>query len=63
MIRLGDGTDESHRRMQKALDQLWPYTGELFLPDAVDAAVAAAGIAPDPASLRPAVTTSTALRR
>jgi ring-1,2-phenylacetyl-CoA epoxidase subunit PaaC len=54
VIRLGDGTDESHRRMQKALDALWPYTGELFLSDAVDQAVAAAGIAPDPASLKAA---------
>lgn len=54
VIRLGDGTDESHRRMQKALDLLWPYTGELFLSDAVDQSVAAAGIAPDPASLRDA---------
>ena len=53
-IRLGDGTDESHRRMQDALDALWPYTGEMFLADDKDAPVAAAGIAPDPASLRPA---------
>jgi ring-1,2-phenylacetyl-CoA epoxidase subunit PaaC len=30
LIRLGDGTDESHRRVQTALDDLWPYTGELF---------------------------------
>ncbi len=30
LIRLGDGTDESHRRAQDALDTLWPYTGELF---------------------------------
>lgn len=54
VIRLGDGTDESHARMQKALNLLWPYTGELFLSDAVDQAVAAAGIAPDPASLKDA---------
>ena len=32
VIRLGDGTDESHRRTQDALDMLWPYTGELFTP-------------------------------
>jgi ring-1,2-phenylacetyl-CoA epoxidase subunit PaaC len=32
-VRLGDGTDESHRRMQTALDELWPYTHELFEPD------------------------------
>ncbi len=29
-VRLGDGTDESHRRMQSAVDELWPYTHELF---------------------------------
>ncbi|MBU9697339.1 phenylacetate-CoA oxygenase subunit PaaC [Rhodobacteraceae bacterium HSP-20] len=57
VIRLGDGTEESHRRMQKALDLLWPYTGELFMGDAVDQAVAAAGIAPDPASLKAGWTT------
>ncbi|WP_375372122.1 MULTISPECIES: 1,2-phenylacetyl-CoA epoxidase subunit PaaC [Pseudooceanicola] len=54
VIRLGDGTEESHRRLQDALDRLWPYTGEMFTGDAVDATVAGAGIAPDPASLRPA---------
>jgi ring-1,2-phenylacetyl-CoA epoxidase subunit PaaC len=32
-VRLGDGTDESHRRMQAAVDELWPYTHELFAPD------------------------------
>lgn len=32
LIRLGDGTDESHRRAQDALDALWPYTGEMFEP-------------------------------
>ncbi|RIK87134.1 MAG: phenylacetate-CoA oxygenase subunit PaaI [Hyphomicrobiales bacterium] len=52
VIRLGDGTEESHARMQAALDELWPYTGEMFLSDAADEAVAAAGIAPAPASLR-----------
>ncbi|MFI6331622.1 1,2-phenylacetyl-CoA epoxidase subunit PaaC [Micromonospora chersina] len=31
--RLGDGTDESHRRMQDAFDQVWPYTHELFTAD------------------------------
>ena len=31
--RLGDGTDESHRRMQAAVDEVWPYTYELFPPD------------------------------
>lgn len=54
VIRLGDGTDESHRRMQDALDDLWSYTGEMFLGDDKDAEVAAAGIAPAPESLREA---------
>ncbi|WP_424985986.1 1,2-phenylacetyl-CoA epoxidase subunit PaaC [Microbulbifer sp. S227A] len=54
VIRLGDGTSESHRRMQAALDLLWPYVGEFFVADEVDTAMAEAGIAPDPASLRAA---------
>jgi len=32
VIRLGDGTEESHQRMLKAIDELWRYTGELFIP-------------------------------
>jgi ring-1,2-phenylacetyl-CoA epoxidase subunit PaaC len=54
VIRLGDGTEESRARMQKALNQLWPYTGELFLGDAVEEAVVAQGIAPAPESLKAA---------
>lgn len=53
VIRLGDGTEESHTRMQAALDDLWTYAGEMFLGDAVDADLSAAGIAPDPAGLKP----------
>jgi ring-1,2-phenylacetyl-CoA epoxidase subunit PaaC len=53
-IRLGDGTDESHRRVQDALDQLWPYTGELFEIDQVERALIEAGVAADPAKVRPA---------
>jgi len=53
VLRLGDGTDESHRRAQMALDQLWPYTGELFASDEVDRALAGT-IAPDPSALQPA---------
>ena len=48
VVRLGDGSAESHERMQRALDDLWPYTGEMIAPDATDAALAAAGLAPDP---------------
>lgn len=53
VIRLGDGTEESHVRMQRALDDLWPYTAELFAPTAVDDQVGAAGIGVTWASLRP----------
>src|ERR1700722_3761341 len=54
VIRLGDGAKESHARMQAALDFLWPYTGEMFLADAVDEELAASGLAPEPGSLRSA---------
>ena len=50
---LGDGTAESHARAQRALDDLWPYTGELFLADDVDAQAIAAGSGVDVESLRP----------
>ncbi|MDR5835069.1 1,2-phenylacetyl-CoA epoxidase subunit PaaC [Caballeronia sp. LZ034LL] len=46
LVRLGDGTDESHRRTQAALDYLMPYTREFFATDAIEQAVADAGIAP-----------------
>lgn len=52
-IRLGDGTGESHARMQRALDELWPYTAEFFAPTPVDAAVEADGIGPAWPSLAP----------
>ncbi len=51
VIRLGDGTERSRARMQDAIDALWMYTGELFLPDAVDDAMARDGIGPDLAAL------------
>ena len=54
IIRLGDGTEESHRRIQAAIDELWRFTGELFTADDIDEAAVAAGIGPDPAALRPA---------
>lgn len=47
VIGLGDGTDESHARMQAALDLLWPFVGEMLAPDDLDRALAAAGVAPD----------------
>lgn len=46
VVRLGDGTEESHRRMQAAIDDLWMYTGELFTPDALDTAMQQQGLAP-----------------
>ncbi|KOV85749.1 1,2-phenylacetyl-CoA epoxidase subunit PaaC [Nocardia sp. NRRL S-836] len=49
-VRLGDGTDESHRRMQAGLDRVWPFVDELFATHAVEARLA--GVAVDPASLR-----------
>lgn len=52
VVGLGDGTEESHARMQAALEYLWPYVGEMFQSDEVDAAMVAAGIAPDCADLR-----------
>ena len=45
--RLGDGTAESHSRAQKALDELWRFTGEMFVGDDVDQRLGAAGVAPD----------------
>jgi ring-1,2-phenylacetyl-CoA epoxidase subunit PaaC len=47
VIRLGDGTAESHRRAQAAVDALWPYTGELFMQPADEAELVAAGITAD----------------
>ncbi len=51
VLRLGDGTEESHRRMQTAIDDLWMYTGELFESDEIDQAMAGEGLAPDLATL------------
>jgi ring-1,2-phenylacetyl-CoA epoxidase subunit PaaC len=52
LVRLGDGTPESHARVQAALDELWPFTAELFAHDEVDAAMQAARIAPEMAALQ-----------
>ena len=46
VVRLGDGTPESARRMQAALERLWPYTNELFDDDAIDRAAAESGLGP-----------------
>jgi len=52
IVTLGDGTQESHARMQAALDDQWTFAGELFETDAGDAALNEKGIAPLPSSLR-----------
>ena len=52
VVGLGDGTEESHARMQEALDYLWPYVGEMFASDDVDEEMVTARIAPNPADLR-----------
>jgi ring-1,2-phenylacetyl-CoA epoxidase subunit PaaC len=46
VVRLGDGTGESARRMRQALERLWPYAAEMFEADAIDAQAEAAGLGP-----------------
>lgn len=52
LARLGDGTDESRRRVEAALTRLWPYHAELFDADEVDAAAQASGLGPSVAALK-----------
>jgi ring-1,2-phenylacetyl-CoA epoxidase subunit PaaC len=52
VIRLGDGTEESHKRIQNSLNNLWRYTDELFYVDASDEALTEAGILPDLSDLK-----------
>lgn len=52
VVRLGDGTEESHAKMQAAIDDAWRFTGELFADDAVDQDVAARGIGCELSALR-----------
>jgi ring-1,2-phenylacetyl-CoA epoxidase subunit PaaC len=47
VLRLGDGTAESHRRAQEALDELWPWTGEFAWQNELDLVLHAEGIVPD----------------
>ena len=54
VITLGDGTEESHARTQAAVNDLWRYTGELFLADGIDAQVAASGFGVEPSTLEAA---------
>jgi ring-1,2-phenylacetyl-CoA epoxidase subunit PaaC len=51
VVTLGAGTAESHQRVQQSLDDLWRYTGELFIADDVDRQVAASGEGVDPSTL------------
>ena len=53
IVRLGDGTEESHRRAQDAIDDLWAYTGEMFAVDDSERGLIEAGIAIDAAALKP----------
>ena len=52
MLRLGDGTGESHSRADSGLTAVWPYVDELFAPHEVEVRLAVAGIGVDPSSLR-----------
>lgn len=51
VIRLGDGTEDSHARIQNALNELWRFTGEMFLGDELDERLQSAGVAPQPQTL------------
>ena len=51
LVRLGDGTEESHGRAQRALDDLWRYTGELFETDDLEHALVIQGLATNSDSL------------
>ena len=52
VIRLGDGTAESKRRMQAAVDRLWMYTGEMFEVDAIDQEILDCGVGVDLSVIR-----------
>lgn len=54
VMRLGDGTEESARRMRAAVERIWPYTNEMFARDAVDEAAEAASLGPARDTLRAA---------
>ncbi len=54
MVRLGDGSEVSHRKVQDAVDALWMFTGEMMQDDSIDVAMIAAGVAPNSPALRTA---------
>lgn len=51
VLRMGDGTEESHARIQKAVNNIWSYTGEWFIPNTNDTDLSAMGICPNVESL------------
>ena len=51
-LRLGDGTEESHRRMQAGIERVWPHVDEMFRSDPLEQALAADGLAVDARDLR-----------
>jgi ring-1,2-phenylacetyl-CoA epoxidase subunit PaaC len=53
MVRLGDGTEVSHKKMQTALDDLWMFSGELIRPNDTELRMAEAGIAADLSAIAP----------
>jgi len=53
MLRLGDGTEESHRRAQSAVDELWRFGPELSVADDLDRAMLEAGVGADLDAIRP----------
>jgi ring-1,2-phenylacetyl-CoA epoxidase subunit PaaC len=53
VVRLGDGTEESHRRVLTGLEEVWPYSFELFESDPLLERLVARGVAADPAALQP----------
>ena len=52
VLRLGDGTEESHRRAQAGADAVWPLLDDVFTPTDVERRLAGAGVAVDPADVR-----------
>ena len=54
MCRLGDGTDLSHDRIQQSLEDIWRFTGEMFVDDELSNAIASEGIGPAPGTLKAA---------
>ena len=53
IVRMGDGTEESRARVQNAVRELWPFVGEMFIGDAIDAEMFSTGGGFDPADGRP----------